>query len=195
TGMGKPQHLRVQGLAIEMIEQVPHEGLSPARCRAVSDGPSAVRLVAEDGMPDVLRVHTDLVGSSGFEAKCAHARVGHRLDELVIRHGPFSGSGRTHSHLLPVAGIASEIRLDAPRVRVRYAPYHGHVTSRDAALVELAREGGVRRIVLRHAEEPGCVLVETMDEARPNGPVFRVAGYGAYHRKPDVFVVQHFLVL
>jgi len=49
--------------------------------------------IAGNGMTDMGKVHSNLVGSPGFEAKAQQRPVGERAESHVVRNSGFSGRG------------------------------------------------------------------------------------------------------
>src|SRR5690606_28608926 len=116
------------------------------------------------------------------------------LDGLVVRRGPLPLPLRAHGHALAVTGVAPEPRLDAAGRGVGDAPDEGEVTAADRPPGELRRERGVRRVVLRHDDEAGGVLVEAVDEAGSHGGVALEAGASGGRREAEVLVVPTLVV-
>ena len=140
-------------------------------------------------MAEVLRVDADLVRPPRLQPEPHERRVLHRLDERVVRDGVLPALLRHDRHPPPVARVAPEERLDRPALRLGHAPDDREVAAADRPLHELPRERRVRRVVLRHDEQAGGVLVEAVDDAGAHGDVAGVGRGRRRRREADVLVV------
>src|SRR5688572_25765212 len=102
----------------------------------------------------------DLVRASG-----SRIRLDERMASIALEHavvGDRLAPGSIHAdHLLLGMGVAlSQPPIDAAFPRGRLAPADRDVALRDRPCLELARQGAMSEIVLRHDHHPGCLLVE-----------------------------------
>ena len=73
-------------------------------------------------------------------------------------------------HLLAVRRMAADVAHDLAAGRLRHAPNKGGISAIDAALSKIARQRLMRRLGLGDDDQPACVLVEPVHDARPAHP-------------------------
>src|SRR4029453_18007484 len=123
---------RVREAQPARVQERPPEPHAPPQVVADAAMHAAVGLVADDRMSDRAQVDPDLVGSSGGNGDLDEGRTFEMAREGHPRHRvprP-AGPGR---HLLPVAWIASDRRVDPPP-RMNDAPDERHVLFLDLAI-------------------------------------------------------------
>ncbi len=143
---------------------VQHLALCPGNVLAAVDG------VGQQRMPQAGHVHSDLVGSSRFQAAYHfgdtaagfhRAAPGRRVigDGRLGRDGPFDAHAHRHARIA-ADGAVDLARGGNPAVR------QGHVFAAHAARLKLAHELGLGDIVARHDHQTGGVLVQAVHDAR-----------------------------
>ncbi len=149
----------MQSLAREVLHRLDH-GHAGRRRNAEAH---AVRLVADQRIPHMRHVHTNLVGTPGFQL---HPHMGVRteaLEHAVVadrRLAAFS-----HRHALAHATVTADRGIDlAP------GDHHAHhdalVDPADRAALQLLDQLGLRLQGLGHHHQAGGVLVQAVDNAR-----------------------------
>ena len=131
---------------------------------------AAVEGIPGNGVADGLHVHPDLMGAAGFQAE------GHKGVRLLVAalHGemgdgipaPFHGG---HAH--PVPGMAADGHVDGAGIGLHPTLDQGAVLAGDAVGSQLAGQALVGQVVLGHHEQPRGVLVDAVDDARPQDAV------------------------
>jgi hypothetical protein len=115
-------------------------------------------------MPQMTQMHPDLMGTPGFQAKVHPTVVPLGRQHLPMGH--CRSPGRNHRHFLPLLGMPSDGSVDragdvgqSPVNQTQVFP--SHAPSLDLLLQMLLRPSG-----FGHHHHPGCVLIQTMDNAR-----------------------------
>ena len=127
---------------------------------------AAVERIADDRMSDRAQVHANLVRAPGMNRDLRQRDRGVEvLGADDPRHG-FPAAPGSRRHLLPVARIAPDRRIDAPS-RLHHAPDERDVFLLDLAIVKLPRQFFVRRVVLGDDHQAGRAAIEPMHDARP----------------------------
>ena len=169
--MFEAQPIGMQGLPSERVER-------SARRRRKQAGlgfeAGAIGLVAQDRMPDVRKMHADLVGAAGFQRAGEQARhrlavgAGKTLQQLPM--GDRVAPAFAHRALVARMRVAFERGVDDAARPVGHAPDEGKVAALQWALGfvgELRRQCTVRLIGLGHHHQPAGVLVEAVHDAGP----------------------------
>ena len=127
-------------------------------------GASAVGAVAGDGVAEVLQMHADLVGSSGF---------GSAFDERKISAGEknapegFGGAGAgalAHAHALAVDGMAGDGAGDAAGSGAGASAHDGEIRFAGGPVGELPGQVLVGKFIFRHEDAAAGVLVQSVDD-------------------------------
>ena len=125
--------------------------------------PAAVHGVADHGVPDSAQVHANLVGAAGDDR---HADQRDAVEPLGQDHPGdcLARPPRTGRDALPVDRVAADRQIDAASL-LHQAPDEGGVLLLHLAVRELARELGVRRVVLGYHDQSGGTAVEAVHDA------------------------------
>ena len=123
---------------------------------------AAVQRIADDGVADGAQVHADLVRAPGVDGDPAqrHAAEVSRPGDAGDGLAGAAGAGR---HLLAMPGVAADRGVDALAL-LDQTPDQRHVLLFHLAVVELAGQFLVRRVVLGHHHDAAGALVEPMDD-------------------------------
>jgi len=125
----------------------------------------AVEGVADDGMTGGGEVDADLVGAAGGRGDFDEGGAVEALTDAV--DGARRTSAFDYCHALAVSRVAADGAFDDSFRLLDASLHEGEVELLDAALLQLSREVGVSAVVLGDEEEAGGVLVESMDDSRP----------------------------
>ena len=128
---------------------------------------AAVERIAHDRMADRTQVDANLVRPAGMNRHlCERQRRTEVLgaDDARDRGAASPYPQRCGRHLLAVVGIAADWRVDAAAGH-HLAPHQRQVLLFDFALVELARQFFVRRVVLGDHHQPRRAAVEPVHDA------------------------------
>ena len=182
--MAELQRLRVQRRAREEPQHLLHPQLALQRRRAVQQLRAPVRGVAQQRVPKVPRVHTDLVGAPGLEPEAHERQVPpvEGLQHFVVRDRGLALAGPRHRHSQPVRRVPTDGGVDAAGGRVRHAPEHRDVQAARRARGELGGEAGVGAIVLGHHHHAAGAAVQAVHNAGARAPG-RVSGGEAGERR------------
>ena len=132
----------------------------------VATGGAPVLAIAADRMADRLEVDADLVGAAGLELHAQERGLGKLPLDLEVRdRGARLVGGRRVQRA--VAPVAADGRVDRPGARVGPADDERQVLAPHAALAHRLLERAVDGVRLRDDEQPRSVLVQPVDDARP----------------------------
>ncbi len=127
----------MQGLAREGLHCLDH---GRARGRRNAEAP-AVGLVADQRVANVGHVHTDLVGTAGFQF---HSYVGVRAEALehpVMADRRLAAVG--YRHALAHAAVAADGRIDLATSSY-HANHYAFIDAADRTLLQLVDQSGLR---------------------------------------------------
>src|SRR5580700_8245179 len=122
-------------------------------------------------MTDRGHVDPNLMGPTGLEPASDEAYRTEGLLEPPMGRGVPSALPAHDRHFLPMAGIAPDRRHDLAGGRIEAAPDKRNIFALErAGAAMIGEEFGqapMRRVGLGDDQNPGCVLVEPMDDTRP----------------------------
>src|SRR5215467_5967660 len=164
----------MQGLSAKTLQRRTRLRAQP---RGLCFKPGPVGRIAKNRMPNVSEMDPDLVGTPCLQGACDEADdrlpVG---SKEVFQHLPVGHSRtatRAHGLLLPGMGVAPNRGLDRAFPAVRCPPDQGEIPALERSLSllrKLLRESAMSLIGLGDDHEAGCVLVETVHDARSLDP-------------------------
>jgi len=129
---------RAQGLTAKTPQNIrQHFVATPRQSQATT-----VDLIADQRMPTVRHVHTNLVGSAGFEFHIDMGMRGKAFFDPVMGNGRFAIG--LHAHAYPIHRVALDGRVDRTPCR-QHAVANGFVVTVDFAISQHAGQCGVRR--------------------------------------------------
>ncbi len=147
----------MQGLAREGLDRLDH-GRAGRRRDAEA---TAVGLVANQREPDMGHVHTDLVGTAGFQLD-PHMGVGaEALEHTVVADRWLAAFG--YRHALAHAAVAADRGVDLA-TGGDHANHDALVDAADRAFLQLVDQVGLRLQGLGHHHQTGGVLVQAVDD-------------------------------
>src|SRR5215831_241939 len=138
---------------------------------------SAVDPIAQDGMSNMGEMHPDLVGAAGLQS--ASKQSGHRFSISTvetIESLPMSdGRAAVLAHRLLVTGmrVAAQRCVDDALWTAGRPPNERKITALEGTFGlfgKLPAERSMGVVRLRHHQQPGSVLVEAVNDARPFDP-------------------------
>ena len=165
--MLKPERHGVKRLTGTGGEAIADETVVGRTLRAAQNLVSAVTLVAEERMPQVFHVRTNLMGATCFENAFYKRHITEALKHAVVRHGVFANTrvGRINRHLHTVFLVAPNVSLNAPFIFVEVTPHEGVVTAARCFVKELPTEVRLRIGRLCYNQKSGSVFVNSMDKS------------------------------
>lgn len=124
--------------------------------------------IAGHGKPDRCQVDPYLVRTAGLEPHLEERMRRERLDELEMgRRIPWLvGVQRAPGG---IAAVATDRGVDSSRTRLRRSAHESGVAPLELAPPDRILEALVHLLRARDDDKPGCVSIETMDDARPLG--------------------------
>jgi hypothetical protein len=150
-GMGEPQPVRVQELALE-TDVAPH----------------AIRHIPGDGKLDSSEVNANLVRSPCLEPDIEESVLRQELDHLEPRHG-IARLVRVERSPGRIAAIPADGGVDPTGSRLRSPAYEREVAALDLTPTDRLLEGRERVLRASHDQEPGSFSVETVHDPGPLG--------------------------
>jgi hypothetical protein len=126
---------------------------------------TAVQRVADDRVADGAEMHADLMCAAGVNGHLAQ-RQSRQVNRFCNAGDGLTRPARARGHFLPVHRIPANWRLDAP-AGLHDAPDKRDVLLLHFAIVKLARQFLMRRIVFRDDDDARRAAIEPMDDARP----------------------------
>ena len=126
---------------------------------------AAISGVVKERVPDVLHVHSDLVGSSGFELAAHHSHMPEVFERVIVRHGMLAHVAfGENSHLQAVLQAAPDVAFNSAVDVLHFAPHHSHILAFGGFVEELQSEVGFcPRRLCNHQQTRG-VLVDAVHE-------------------------------
>jgi hypothetical protein len=140
----------------------------PFRGKARNDVGRAVESVSDNGMAERLRVHTDLVGTTGFDAHFNEAERAIRTCKALKNVNVGDGGaavGTAGGHAGPADEIACDGEVDGNVVFFEMAVEEGEVDLGDLTTGEHIAELAVGAVVFSDKDEAAGELVEAVDDA------------------------------
>mmetsp|Transcript_22291 Transcript_22291/g.56714 ORF Transcript_22291/g.56714 Transcript_22291/m.56714 type:complete len:235 (-) Transcript_22291:1030-1734(-) len=132
---------------------------------------TSIRDVRQEGMPNMLGVHPDLVGAPRLQPPlhqrcCTACQL---FQNLVVAGGcPAAAAAvRVRSHALAVGRVAVEVGEHAARRGGGAAQRDGLVGAAHRACLELRRQVALRSLPLGHHQQPAGAQVQPVHDARP----------------------------
>ncbi len=122
--------------------------------------------IADYRVTDRLEVHTDLVSAPGFKAQqeqcmtrkaLKHTKMGARL----------AASYRSNGHLLAVARIATDRRVDAPLIQRDNSFYQSVIAFDDLMALHLLDQQRLNVGVPGHNQQAGGITIQSMNNPGP----------------------------
>ena len=127
---------------------------------------SSVNQIAQNGVPNVGHVNTDLMGPSGFQLAGGVGVTPVAAHHFPVGHGVF-GIALGDSHFLPVGGVPSDGGIHSAGVFPEGAADDGFVGPGHGVVLQLACQHHMGQIVFGNRKKPGSILVDPVDDAGP----------------------------
>ena len=145
-----------------------------------------IALIVEQGVANVLHVHTYLVCAARFEHTLHKGYVAIALQHLIVCHGmlAYARRGVEHGHLHAVARVTRYVALNAALVISQVAPHQGIVAAACGLVEKLQPQFGLGIGCFGHHKQPRRVLVNAVHQPHRRvvgvvlGVVLQVPGYG-----------------
>ena len=144
---------------------VQHLGRAPASSRDPAAASTPIHRVPYHGVPNVLQMNPDLVGSAGMQLQ--PEQVYHIEAGNDARLGPGHPTEGRDAHALPVLGMPCDRCLDPGWTGVEMAPRQSGVAPAHPAGGQGSTQAPVGQIGLGHQHESRGVPVQPMDDAGP----------------------------
>ena len=132
-------------------------------------GSAAVDTIAGNGVTDVPEMNPDLVGSSGFRTTLQQAETAGGFEDLPCCFGVARSVPGGDGHFPALHRMATDRAGDNARIGTRPAAHDGEIGLLRGALGELPGEGSLGGIRFGDENAAAGVLVQPVDDARPQG--------------------------
>jgi hypothetical protein len=148
----------------------------PLRVHQPAD--AAVFRIAGHRMADVLQMHADLMRAAGLQGAFEIGVLREALTHMEMRDGAAAvelGDG----HALAVAGITADGRINDAVVMVNDAVGNSQIFPMAGLVDQLGGNGLMGLVVLAGDDAAGRVLVDAVDDARPDPAVDAGQSHGS----------------
>ena len=133
--------------------------------RIIAGAFAAVKLVAQDGMAEVMEVHPDLVGPAAVQDAFDEADLVAGTKNAILGFRGAALASRD-AHPLAVHGMTRDGFVDDSRSLAQDSSDEGEIDFRHRPRGKLAGQIAVGRVVLRDDESAAGFLVQTMNNSR-----------------------------
>ena len=142
-GMHKPQRHGVQSLPRTSVEAIVYKLFVFTKVSPFQDFVTAIPLVIEEYMTDMLHVHTYLMRTPGFKNTFHQSDISQTFKHPVVGDGMFPLGRIGHNgHLHPVFRIAGDTAYDGTFILIDNAPYQCAVSTLSSFIKELDAQIG-----------------------------------------------------
>ena len=164
-GVHEAEGLGVQGLTGAGLEAVLHKLHILARGVAAQHAVAAIALVVEQGVPDILHVHPDLVRAASFELALHECYMGKVFNGMVVCYSMFAQvTVGKDAHEQAVAQAAPNVALNGTVHLLHLAPHECHILALGGLVEELQSERGLGTRCLGHHEQSRSVFVDAVHQ-------------------------------
>ena len=165
-GVFEAEQSRVQGVARHSLEAVLDKLLILGEGCTLQYLVTAIALIIEERMADILHMNTNLVCSARLEATLHQGHIAIALEHLVVRHCVLTlrAIGKD-IHLVAIARIATDMARDSSLIFCQVTPHERTIAALRGVEEELVREVLTRLLVLADNKDARGVLVDTMHQA------------------------------
>ena len=169
-GMLETQDAGMQRLARTEGETVFDELFVLAEGGPLEDDVAPIGGIAEEGVPDVFHVGTDLVRAACLEDALDEGDVAETLEDMPVGDSMFAAVGvGGDMHDAAVGRVPLEVADNGAVVFVEIAPDEGLVFALDGVVEKLFGQDDLRLLGLGYEEESGGVFVDAVDEEGGRG--------------------------
>lgn len=152
---------------IEAVDKVRIEFLLGSRISADALHFTPIGIISEDGIPLMLQVDSNLVGSSGFQMESQIRGVPEGLDDLISRDSVLTALA-DHRKALAVAGMPAQLGFDHPFIRANFAPDDSAILALDFASGKLVGQFAMHVVVFGDDKQAGSAFIQPMHDSRPH---------------------------
>ena len=169
---------------------------------------ASIALIIKEDMPDVLHVHTDLVGTARFENTFHKRHITQTFQYPIMSNGILALVIGKNGHLHTVFRITAHVTDNCTFVLFYISPDEGAVTAFGSLIEKLKTEIGLGVRRLGNHQQAGCIFVDTMHKPHMRvvgiiiGNIFHMPGDGidkravivpvsGVHHQPCRFVDNH----
>ena len=130
----------------------------------------AIYLIARNRMPYVRKMHSDLMGSAGFQCAAQMREAAVPFQNFYMRYGGL-GIFINHRHFLSVLRIPADRQRNGEFIFFYIAVHHAFIRPFEGMLLDLPGKPGVRAVIFCNDQQTGCVLINPVHDSRPENAV------------------------